>query len=324
MSLITYDDLIETYLRFLQRGLPFILSKISFKSEKRTISSFSNQMQRSGWWSVPAVEKRWNEMISGYSDIYYEQFFVEKYLESKNNISMLSLGCGDGTHELNFASYPNFKNIVGIDLSEDRISFANQRVSEMNLHNIKFVCNNANNMSLATEKFDIVHFNNSLHHFKNIKNLLPEITKKYLKDDGFILINEYVGPNRLQWSDIQIEYTNKTLKELPIKYKKRFLSNSIKNKFSGPGLLRMLLSDPSEAVDSESILPTLKSNYITIDEKFYGGNLLMHLLKDIAHNYYDDNSESETILKKLFMVEDELIKIENKSLMMFGIYKNVK
>ncbi len=323
MRLITNDDFIETYLRFLQRGLPFLLSKISLKSNQMTISSFGSKMQRAGWWSVPAVVRRWNEMISGHPDIDYEKFFVDNYLESQPNISMLSLDCGDGTHELDFASYPNFSRIVGVDLSKDRINIANQRAAERQLQNIKFIYNDVNILNLDIDKFDIIHFNNSLHHFKNIKKLLPSITNKYLKNDGYLLLNEYVGPNRLQLSDLQIEYTNMALSELPNKYKQRFLSKSLKNKFSGPGLIRMLISDPSEAVDSESILPTLRANYYSVYEKSYGGNLLMHLLKDIAHNGYDDNFENDTVLKKLFVIEDELMKIEDKSLMMFGIYKNV-
>lgn len=50
----------------------------------------------------------------------------------------------------------------------------------------------------------------------------------------------------------------------------------------------------------------------------------MHVLKDIARNFYDENFENGAVLKRIFDIEDELIKIENISLMIFGIYKNVK
>lgn len=324
MNLITYDDIIETYLRVRQRGSSFLFSKLNFFPNKRTISSFGSDMQRSGWWSVPLVVKRWNEIITGNPDVTYENFFVDNYLESKTDVSLLSLGCGEGTREMDFASYPNFNKVIGIDISESRIKNANLRAKEKGLNNIDFIYGDVNNLNIQHDKFDVILFDNSLHHFKNVEKLLPSITSKYLNDNGFLVINEYIGPKRLQWSDIQIKYTNKTLAEIPDKYRIKFLTKSIKNKFSGPGLIRMFVSDPSEAVDSESILPALRKCYNTVYEKFYGGNLLMHIFKDIAHNFYEQNEETENILQKLFKIEDDLINIEKKSLMMFGIYKNVK
>ncbi|MBX3043219.1 MAG: class I SAM-dependent methyltransferase [Candidatus Kapabacteria bacterium] len=324
MNLITYDDIIETYLRIRQRGSSFLLSKINLFPSKRTISSFSSDMQRSGWWSVPLVYKRWNEIITGNPEITYEKFFVEKFLDSKTNVSLLSLGCGEGTREMHLASNPIFSKVTGVDISYSRIKSANLRAKENKLDNIFFICNDVNNLNINQEKFDVILFDNSLHHFKNVVKLLPSITSKYLKNNGFLVVNEYIGPKRLQWSDIQINYTNNTLAEIPEKFRTRYLTKSIKNRFTGPGLIRMFVSDPSEAVDSENILPALRKYFEPIYEKFYGGNLLMHILKDIAHNFYEQNEETKSLLTKLFMIEDELINIEKKSLMMFGIYKNAQ
>jgi len=50
----------------------------------------------------------------------------------------------------------------------------------------------------------------------------------------------------------------------------------------------MFLVDPSEAVDSESILPSLHENFKVLEEKKIGGDILLILLKDIAHNFLDE------------------------------------
>lgn len=322
MRLLTKDDLIETYLRFRQRGLSFILTKFNLNSHSRTKSSFQAEMLRSGWWMVPEVQKRWNKIITGNPYQSYEEFVVKNYLSDKTGLKLLSLGCGDGTHELNFASFYNiFESIIGVDLSQNRVNKGNERALNSGLNNIKFVIGDVNNLSLENDKFDVIMFDNSLHHFKNITSFLPQIINKFLKDEGLLIINEYIGPNRLQWKELEILETNKILKIIPEKFKIRLRSKSPKNNFSGPGWIRMIMSDPSEAVDSESIIPTLRSCCKTIYEKHYGGNVLMHVLKDISHNFMNDNEETLDILNKLFELEDKLIEIEGSSLMMFGIYK---
>ena len=74
-----------------------------------------------------------------------------------------------------------------------------------------------------------------------------------------------------------------------------FKSKFHKNKYRGVGLIRMILADPSECIDSSSIMPSIHKNYKTIVEKPYGGNLLMSALRDISHHFYETDSEKEKI-----------------------------
>ncbi|MCH7535984.1 MAG: hypothetical protein IH948_09660 [Bacteroidetes bacterium] len=60
----------------------------------------------------------------------------------------------------------------------------------------------------------------------------------------------------------------------------------------------MYLSDPSEAVNSENILPEIRRRFKIIEEKPYGGNILHLVLKDISHNFTEDNIEGSNILKE--------------------------
>jgi len=78
------------------------------------------------------------------------------------------------------------------------------------------------------------------------------------------------------------------LKTIPLKYRYRIGTKNVKTKIFRPGLVRMFLVDPSEAVDSESILPSLHENFKVLEEKKIGGDILLILLKDIAHNFLDE------------------------------------
>ena len=107
--------------------------------------------------------------------------------------------------------------------------------------------------------------------------------------------------------------------EVPSQFKIRKNSSIIKNTVYFPGLLRMVISDPSEAAESETILPILESNFKLLEQKNYGGNLLTFILKDIAHHF--NKPEAQPTLQKLFNLEDELLKQEQQSDFVFAVYQ---
>jgi hypothetical protein len=83
----------------------------------------------------------------------------------------------------------------------------------------------------------------------------------------------------------------------------------------------MIVADPSECVDSESILPALRANFELMEEKPYGGNLLMSILKDIAHHFTDDEDQiAQDTLQQLFDLEDLYLQ-KHPSDFVFGIYQ---
>ncbi|WP_405207837.1 class I SAM-dependent methyltransferase [Aquimarina sp. LLG6339-5] len=322
MRLVTLDDFIETYTKFRQRGLSFITSKLNINSIKRTKSAFNElDIQSSNWWIIPKIQERWNELITGDSKIEYEDFVMNKFLSNSKDLKMLSLGSGICSHELTFASYKNFNEIVCIDINEVLFDAAKKSASERKLDNISFNIQDLYSYDFPENYFDIVFFHASLHHFKNIEELVGQKIKKTLKTDGKLIINEFVGPNRLQFPKHQITATNSAIKLIPKPYRKRFKLNLFKNRIYGSGIIRMILADPSECIESEKILPAIHKNYTTIYEASYGGNLLANALKDLSHHFLELDSEKEAVLNKLFDFEDNYLR-NHSSDFVFGIYQN--
>ena len=169
-------------------------------------------------------------------------------------------------------------------------------------------------------QYNAVLFHSSLHHFKDIENLLGTLVKRTLKPKGKIIINEYVGPNRLQYSRSQIKAINQALQLIDIEYRKIYCTDIYKRKYWAPGLLRMLISDPSECVESENILPVLHKYYWPIEEKPLGGNILMNVLKDISHHFLEWTPEKKKILDALIDFEEEYL-LSEASHFLFGVYE---
>jgi hypothetical protein len=167
-----------------------------------------------------------------------------------------------------------------------------------------------------------VLFNSSLHHFDNVEALLSEKVKFTLKPKGNLIINQFVGAKRHQLSKPQLLESIKSLKIIPKKYRKRFKTNLYKNSFRRAGLLRMIISDPSECIDSSNIIPAVHKHFKGIEEKPFGGNLIANVLRDISHHFVDLNEEKKRVLENIFKIEDEFL-VTNSSDFVVGFYENV-
>lgn len=61
MRIITREDFLGIYIKFHQRGLHFLLSKLNLNSHHRTKSAFNDDnLICPHFWIVPQVRKRWN------------------------------------------------------------------------------------------------------------------------------------------------------------------------------------------------------------------------------------------------------------------------
>lgn len=321
MRILTIEDLKDIYIKFHQRGLPFLLSKLSFNSYKRTQSAFNEkEIQTSNFWIIPEVRKRWNKLITGDENTTYEEYLTNSFFKDKSNIKILALGTGVCSHEIRLAELNPHIEIHCYDFSDELLNKAKNISDQKNLNNIYYFAENVLTYSFKPEEYDIVFFHASLHHFDNIPQFLNDVVIKSLKPDGYIIINEFVGNNRLQYSKIQLQYINKALLEIPKKFRKIFKTEIYKNKYYGSGVIRMIVADPSECVDSKSIIPAIHQKFDIIDEKSYGNNILQSAFKDIAHHFVDVDTEKKIILENVFALEDELLR-NHPSDFVFGIYK---
>lgn len=321
MRLITYEDFIDVYLKFKQRGVLFILSKFNLISNKRTASAFNESSENtSNWWDIPYVVKRWNVLISGDENIDKTEYLFKELLKGRNNLRLLSLGSGACEYEMSLSEYSCFSKITCVDLAKNRIETAKKIAKAKDICNMEFICRSIYDLEFKNDNFDIVLFNSSLHHFKPVEELIKTKVVSYLKSDGYLVINEYVGPNRMQYPKKQIEIINKGLKLIDKEYRVLFGTSLLKKKYYGSGIIRMIIADPSECIESVKIIPAIHEAFDVVVERPYGGNILAPVLKDIAYNFLDLDENKIDNLERLFKFEDEYLK-SNKSDFVFGVYK---
>lgn len=321
-TLISIGDFLDIYFKLRALGFSAILQRLTPSNSKNRIKKswdLASSKSASNWWSVPLIQKRWNKIISGDENIEYPEYLVKKYLNEKNNLILLSPGCGSGSKELKFARFNNFKLIEAFDLSPKRIALAKDNLKNRGIKNVSFTVSDIMSFNFESNKYDVVLFDSSLHHVKELNFVLTQVYG-CLKDDGILVINEYIGPSRFQWSNEQLKASDNALKILPDSYKKRWQNEKVKSKNYRPGILRMIIADPSESVRSENIQDEIYNRFNVLEEKPYGGNILHLALKDISQNFIDENEQTINYLNRLFEIEDNFLAEGNKSDFMFGVY----
>ncbi len=314
-GLLYWDDLIETWIKFKQRGLPFILSKFQWNNQRRTLSSFENDFIHSNWWIIPSIRKRMNKKISGDENTSYEAYITMNYLKDTEGKVLVSIGCGTGNHEIKLAALNPRLRIIGYDLAESLLNEGRAEALKTGVKNISFVKADAHQLHFDTGSIDYFLFNASLHHLHSIDSFIKNKIVPALRKNGLVILNEYAGPNRMNFPASQIKESSALLAYLPEQKRKIAFTHIIKTRSYRLGKWRMLFSDPSECIESENILPVFHTYFAVSEEKPLGGNLLMPALKHIAHHFVTEDSE----LEKLFDIEDEYLK-KNKSDYVFGVY----
>lgn len=322
-TIVSIGDFVDLYFKLTSSAAINILSRLIPSSDKTRVTKSWNNLNGiipSNWWSIPLVQKRWNILITGNSEEEYSTYVVRKYLNDRKDLKLLSPGCGTGNKEIKFSKFENFISIEAFDLSPQRISFAKKMLKEWGQKKIVYSVSDVQSFNFEKNKYDMILFDAFLHHIENLDEILTKVYNS-LKNDGILIINnEYIGPLRFQWTKKQLLISNEALRNLPASFRKRWQNNSVKSKIYRPGLLRMIMSDPSEAVNSEILLSKIHERFKILEEKPYGGNILHLVLKDISHNFIECNDESVQLMKRLFKIEDDYLVNENKSDFIFGVY----
>ena len=319
-TLFSFGDIIDLSYKVRQKGLGVIRGLFHFSGQDRTASKWNEHIVSADYWIIPEVRQRWNEDCTGNKDLGYEDYVMARHLPDRKRMRMLSVGCGTGARERIWGKYSQFDHIDGIDVAAEQIARAREEANKIGMKHLHYFVADFTRHHFDLP-YDVILFNSSLHHFPNIDSVLKQHVISKLAPGGLVIVFEYAGPNRLQWTDAQLAFANEVLLAIPRKYRVRFQSNSVKSKIYRPGLWRVKLIDPSEAVDSEDLLPSLNRHLKVIEEHKVRFNIAHLVLKDIAHHFLEKDDEAKKWLQYVFDQEDEFCNRTNSRDMVFGIYQ---
>jgi 2-polyprenyl-3-methyl-5-hydroxy-6-metoxy-1,4-benzoquinol methylase len=214
------------------------------------------------WMSHPLVRAAINRRVSGDPNVWPMAAVAEWLRPRLPLVKALSIGCGAGALERSLIELGAATEITGIDVSDSALDEARREAAARGM-SIDY--RNAEARAFLRDHpraFDAVFFHQSLHHFDALDGLMT-LVGGALRDDGVLVVDEYVGPSRDEWSVARLVSANIVYRLLPRGTRRAKIVRAPINR-----------EDPTEAVASSQIVPAIERHFRVTQRRDYGGNLL--------------------------------------------------
>lgn len=193
---------------------------MSLKNNEQTANYWANvsDTHEHGFWDIPGWREHQNVLASGKPAIsWFDVMHQELRNQGKKPGHALSLGCGDGHLERKMIDNGVCTSIEGCDISSDLIKKAEQNALR-HQGQIRYFIADLNRPNFKRGAYDLIIGTGIFHHVEKLERLFENL-KLSLKPGGKLLLYDYVGPSRFQWSKLQTDYCNQWLKQLPKEYR---------------------------------------------------------------------------------------------------------
>lgn len=259
---------------------------------------------------LSTVHEFHNHLVTGDRRLHYLTYFRTKYLSGRCP-AIASLGCGNGHLERALVSLGyEYECIHGFDINPNLIRYANQEAQRLALPGLQYYEMDINAPQLQ-RPYDLAIFFHSLHHVADLETSLGRVAAA-LREDGLLLVVDFVGPTRFQWTDQQVRYAQSLLDLLPDELKEDLsqpaTAKAFKSTIARPTVAEVCREDPSEAERSGEILQVLQERFVILEQKPMGGTILSLLFHDIAGNFDESDPVTRSLLLSFQNFEETLIR----------------
>lgn len=270
--------------------------------------AFVHGLERVSWSGIPQVHLNHNYLMTGRRDTYWVDWLRDHWFPGGVAGDALSLGCGAGHLDRIFKQRGfEFRSFTGIDISKPAVNRARALAGDIALAPvIQYAAADLNVANLSPDSYDFIYFFQALHHIEALERVLEQCDRA-LRRGGLLLVNEFVGPSRFQWTSRQIALANQSLALLPAELRGDLLRGGIKTEIERPTIRYMIGHDPSEAVRSAEIEGLLKARFDVIGEWNWGGTLNHLVFQGIAANFDSANAGHCALIEALIDRENRMI-----------------
>ncbi len=261
--------------------------------------------QKMYWWDSPVILEHCQRLVTGDPKMNFYQFLRNEFVNSHLQKG-LSICSGSGDFERGVIDNNICKSIDAYEIAEERVK-EGVRIAKERGYKINFHIEDVNNAVFKHDHYDIFFSWSALHHIENLDGVCKNV-KDALKEAGLVVAQEYIGPNQFQWTDRQINIANSVLTILPERLRTDPVTGHLITHIERPSLEHMNRTDPSEAIRSHDIIPTLKKYFEIRMIRYFGGSLYNLLFNNIIGNFDHDSEKDAALIKMILFLEDTLIR----------------
>ena len=223
----------------------------------------------------------------------------------------VSVGGGSGKKEMMLLKAGLVEHFTVYELSPKRIADGRKAAKQKGLtERIEFIEQDAFTADIPDGHFDLVHWNNALHHMFDVDAALAW-SKRVLAKSGFLYLDDYVGPNRFQWSDETLAVATRARASLTDQQLRRREQpeQQVPLILGRPSVREIVRQDPSEAPDSARILEALERHFPAALLIPTGGAIYNLALTHTLHNFSDDDPVDQARLRDLMLLDEMALQI---------------
>jgi SAM-dependent methyltransferase len=260
-------------------------------------SGYTERLAHANWMANTAVLMHLNERATGDPARNWLSSWAHRWFVG-DRLRVLVLGCGEGWLERAVAAWPFVERIDAVDFAADAVARA--RALAEGIPKIHYGVIDLNHETPERNAYDVIVAHSVLHHIGELEHACDAI-EAAMRPEGTLVVNEYAGPDRFQFSDDVLVIMNRLLRCLPVE-----LNGGIEER-SRPTVAEMIANDPTEAVRSADLIPMLSSRFDIIERKDIGGTILQHLLYEIVENFRFAVPRERSLLEMLCTIEAMLV-----------------
>lgn len=254
------------------------------------------------WAEHPLTARHINKMVSGDPSVYWIDWAVHSFLADRRGTG-LSLGCGTGYLERHVLERRLASRMEAIDISPQAIDEAQRAAGTLP---VTYRRGDLNTLVLEEEAYDFVLSAAALHHVTDLEHCLCQV-RRSLKPGGVLIVNEFVGPVRFQWTDAQLDLANRVYAALPERYRMNHLTGLDQDSVERRPVCDMIRADPSEAVRSDEIIDLAESLFERLSLRPIGGSLLHPLLEGVIGNFTEGDLLDDTMLRMMIDIDAQTV-----------------
>ena len=259
---------------------------------------------RVNWWSSAKCQSYYNLAVCGEGALAEGSQGVRRRLAKDYPGRVferaVSVGCGAASKELALITDGLVDRFDLYEIAQVRVDQGRKAAEAFGV--LDRITHRSGDVFKAARRpeYDLVHWDHSLHHMSDVDDALAW-SAAVLKPGGVVVINDYVGPNRLQWTPSEVERANAFLEESAIRrgvaVRKLRRSNVV-------SWLKAYRRDPSEAPQSERILSAAKRHLPGVKFEPIGGTLL-NILGGVVVPLADEDSG---VIDEMLIADQQLLK----------------
>jgi len=274
-------------------------------------STSRTRKTRANWWHSPTLQAYVDARISPETGRGVIGAFARR-LAGRQLGRGLSIGAGEGSKETALVAAGLVDRFELYELSELRCARGRAAAAAAGISD-RLTFHAADAFAREHLPYDLVYWDHALHHMLDVAKALTWSVAA-LKPGGYLVINDYVGPTRLQWTRAEVRLARAFMAAAAA-----FLDgppSRVPYKVPLVSRWRQMLRDPSEAPQSDRILDAARAACGGFAPAPIGGALI-----NICGPHITPATEEGNLALDLLTVWDRRAEAQGFSHFAFGIWQ---